>query len=305
MQQHARVEVVEPPLADRVRRPSDVLRFFAALAVLAVVLLLGTLAHGTATGVETDVAEAVALVPSIVLFLLNLVTGVGFLALPIAVSLDLLIRHRGRQLLDAMTGTVLAALTVITLNATIVHVDSLRQLHFALSVGLPGGKLSAPFSILLASAVAFLVVARVSERRGLLPLSILVISASVATSLARRADHPAVHRCQPAPRPGGRTRVAGHPRDRAEPAYRARHRGGTARPACPASCAWSAPTAAAGTVAGIGGSSPTDAASTSSSWTATWRDRAWVTGSGDSCSCGDRRPDAPSSRSSARWSATP
>ena len=84
-------------------------------------------------------AEAVALVPSVVLFLLNLVTGVGFLALPIAVSLDLLIRHRGRQLLDAMTGTVLAALTVITLNATIVHVDSLRQLHFALSVGLPAG----------------------------------------------------------------------------------------------------------------------------------------------------------------------
>ncbi len=183
VQQHARVEVVEPPLADRVRRPSDVLRFFASLALLSVTLLLGTLAHGTATGVETDVAEAVALVPSIVLFLLNLVTGVGFLALPIAVSLDLLIRHRGRQLLDAMTGTVLAALTVITLNAAIEHVDSLRQLHFALSVGLPGGRLSAPFSILLASAVAFLVVARVSERRGLLPLSILVMSASVATSL--------------------------------------------------------------------------------------------------------------------------
>ena len=72
VQQHARVEVVEPPLADRVRRPSDVLRFVASLALLAVVLLLGSRAHGTATGVETDVAQAVALVPSGVLVLLSL-----------------------------------------------------------------------------------------------------------------------------------------------------------------------------------------------------------------------------------------
>jgi uncharacterized membrane protein YbhN (UPF0104 family) len=183
VQQHARVEVIEPPLAHRVRRPSDVIRFAAALAGFAITLSLGSIAHGTATGVETDVAEAVALVPSLVLFLLNLITGVGFLALPIAVSLDLLARRRPRQLLDAMIGTVLAALAVTALNAAIVHVDSLRQLHFALSVGMPNGSLSNPLSVLLASAVAFLVVARVGDRRGLLPLSVLVVAASVATTL--------------------------------------------------------------------------------------------------------------------------
>jgi uncharacterized membrane protein YbhN (UPF0104 family) len=182
VQQHARVEVVEPPLADRVRRPSDMLRFVFALGILAVTLVLGAIAHGTATGVETDVTGAVEHVPRPALSALNLVTGVGFLMLPIAVSLELLVRHRARQLLDAMAGTVLAAVAVLALDTTIIHVQSLRQLRFALSVGVPGG-LTSPLSVLLATAVAFLVVARVGERRGLLPLSVLVVSASVATTL--------------------------------------------------------------------------------------------------------------------------
>ncbi|HTY71542.1 MAG TPA: lysylphosphatidylglycerol synthase transmembrane domain-containing protein [Actinomycetes bacterium] len=183
VQEHARVEVVEPPLAQRVRRPADALRFAVALVALVLTLVLGTIAHGTATGVETDVVQAVSLVPAVVLFLLNLITGVGLLGLPIAVSLDLLVRRRPRQLIDAMAGTAFAAVVVVALNTGIVHVDRLSQLRFALSVGVASGTLSSPLSVLLASTVAFLVVARVGERRGLLPLSVVVVGASVATTL--------------------------------------------------------------------------------------------------------------------------
>ena len=169
-------------MAMRVRRPTDFFRLVAASVFLVLIVTLGALAQDTTLGVETDVTDAVNRLPGPILSLLNIVTGVGFLLLPIAVSLDLLLRHRGRQLVDALLALVVAVAVVLLANAMIRSVDALQGVYLALS-SFHDGRLSPPLSVLLVSVIAFLTVARIGGRRGLLPLATVVVGASIVTAL--------------------------------------------------------------------------------------------------------------------------
>ena len=73
------VEVVEPRIADRVRRGADLywLVMYAALAFLAI--SLGNLAVGTAGALEQDLAGATSGVPRLILALMAWVSGTGVL----------------------------------------------------------------------------------------------------------------------------------------------------------------------------------------------------------------------------------
>src|ERR1019366_4842592 len=95
------VEVIEPP-SGRVRRPADVFALLFALAVLLTAVGLGTVAVGTATGLEQDLVGAGGALPSVLLHLISWAGGIGLLVLPVVAGVDLVVRSRSWQLFEAV-----------------------------------------------------------------------------------------------------------------------------------------------------------------------------------------------------------
>lgn len=82
------VEVIEPQMADRVRRASDVYLALGYAVLAALAITLGNLALGTADALEQDLALATGGLPRLLLQLFSWVAGVGVLILPIGVGID-------------------------------------------------------------------------------------------------------------------------------------------------------------------------------------------------------------------------
>jgi glycosyltransferase 2 family protein len=177
------VEVVEPPLPSRIRRPTDLIRFLASLLLLALLLTIGAIATQTTDSVDQELSGAVALLPGPLLFIVNLIVGFGFLGVPIAIGIDLILRRRGRQLLEALLAVATAILVVAGLDAFLINADDAARLLAALTQ--PGGATN-PFSALVAGVVAYFVVARVGERRLWIVASWVVVTAFMVTSLLAR-----------------------------------------------------------------------------------------------------------------------
>ena len=173
------VVIDEPETAPRIRLPTDLFRLVLVLFVLAASLTIGTFATQTSEGVESDVTEAVSLLPGPLLFIINLIVGVGFLGLAIAVGIDLILRRRGRLLLDALIAVAVASLLVASLNVFIVDYPGADQLQAALTD--PGA--TKPMSGLLAAITAFFVVARVGSRRVWLVSAWVVVLSFMLTAL--------------------------------------------------------------------------------------------------------------------------
>jgi uncharacterized membrane protein YbhN (UPF0104 family) len=178
------VEVVEPRIADRVRRGADLywLVMYAALAFLAI--SLGNLAVGTAGALEQDLAGATSGVPRLILALMAWVSGTGVLLLPIAVGIDLVVRQRAWQFVQSLVGAAIAAGIGLAIKAAI----SEGQLTTALAVLTRPVRSSGrtnPLDIVVVALTALVVVANISGRRWLVPLASLVLgSMSVTTFLA-------------------------------------------------------------------------------------------------------------------------
>ena len=98
----------------RVRRPADLLRLAIALVAFAVTVAITYFLNATSAGIEQDLVQASTGLPAIAGTVLNLVGGLGVLLLPVAAGIDMIVRRRGRQLVDAMAaaflGIVLAVL---------------------------------------------------------------------------------------------------------------------------------------------------------------------------------------------------
>lgn len=114
------VEVVEPQMADRVRRASDVYLLLGYAVLAAVAITLGNLAVGTADALEQDLALATGGLPRLLLQLFSWVAGVGVLILPIGVGIDMLLRSRGWQLVQALLAAGLAAGIAMLIKAAIL-----------------------------------------------------------------------------------------------------------------------------------------------------------------------------------------
>ena len=158
------VVVIEPPLRRRARRPADLVRLVVSLLLLAVPLVLGSVAAGTSTGLEQDIFRSASGLPKIALLLVTYVAGIAVLALPVGLSLDLLLRRRPWQLLDALVATMLAATTAYLFRYWVEHARPGRLLE-VLTKMLEFGVRSSPAQGLLAGIVAFLTLAQISGRR--------------------------------------------------------------------------------------------------------------------------------------------
>jgi glycosyltransferase 2 family protein len=158
------VVVIEPPLPRRARRPADLARLVVSLLLLAAPLVLGNVAAGTSTGLEQDIFRSTSGLPKLALMIVTYIAGIGVLALPVGLALDLLVRRRPWQLLDALVAATVAATTAYLFRSWVEHARPGRLLE-ALTKALEGAVRSSPAQGLLAGIVAFLTLSQISGRR--------------------------------------------------------------------------------------------------------------------------------------------
>jgi uncharacterized membrane protein YbhN (UPF0104 family) len=182
----ATVEVVEPPIPDRVRRPADALRLAVVLAVLVTAIALADVAVGTTGALEQDLAVATDGLPRVLLQLLSWLGGIGTVVLPLAVGADLLVRARPWQLAQALLAAGVGALVVVLLRFLILE-GHLGAILGALTRP-SGGERTAPLDPVIVSLVALLTVADVIGRKWISPFSIVVIGSGAVTAFLSGAS---------------------------------------------------------------------------------------------------------------------
>ena len=167
----------------RLRRPADLMRFAFALIAAGVVLGGAFFASGTASGISRDLAEATTNIPQPLVFLANLTGFLGVIALPLAAAIDLLIRRRGRQLIEALAVMAIGIGVAWLLARWIQPVES-AQMPTALT-GRPDATNTMPLNAVLAGTIAFITVARlVDKTRWAIASGGLVIAIFIANIVA-------------------------------------------------------------------------------------------------------------------------
>ena len=166
--------VIEGDIAPRrLRRPADILRFIAAIIAGALIVGISYVATATTSGLESDLNQATTRIPGIIITITSVVAGLGFLGLPIAVSISLLIRKRGRQLIDALAALVLAVVIGAMINVIVREFASPQMLQALTGTSVPGDVNAIQGSV--ADMVALITVARLIERPRWAVVSILVL----------------------------------------------------------------------------------------------------------------------------------
>jgi uncharacterized membrane protein YbhN (UPF0104 family) len=166
----------------RIRRPLDLARFVVAISLAAGTIALGYFATSTTAGLDTDIEGGVALLPSLVVLALNIIGGIGSLGLPVAGSINLIVRRRFRQLFDALVALFLAVTVLSVVSIVIGNLDNTRLL-----VAMAGSTSSTSGSTapILGGILAFITVARLMGRRPWNVLSsVVVVSLILVTVLS-------------------------------------------------------------------------------------------------------------------------
>lgn len=171
------VEVIEPP-SGRVRRPTDVFALLFALVVLVVSVGLGTVAVGTATGLEQDLVGAGGALPRVLLHLISWAGGVGLLVLPVIQGADLVVRARFWQLFEAVTAAGVAIMVALPLQRMVLD-GHLGAVLAALTKGLPGAGRTTPLDGVIMASVAFFTVSGVGGRPVLRRAAVVVVGSAM------------------------------------------------------------------------------------------------------------------------------
>lgn len=217
----AGVPVDEPAQPDRIRRPSDAIRFAASVVGLAAVMLLVSIAQQTTHGLQTDIAEGTAHAPRLLLTLATLVSSFGVLAVPIAFGIERLFHKDGTRVAIALLAAVIAFGVTVGLDDLVVRAAPGGVLDSLIW----GGTETAPVHTDIAPVIAFVSAVGMAGRVrwqtatwamiGLAALTGLTASyASVAAlaatyALGRAIGHGTLYAVgTPNPRPAGRAVVA-------------------------------------------------------------------------------------------------
>ncbi|MEO8830575.1 lysylphosphatidylglycerol synthase transmembrane domain-containing protein [Lapillicoccus sp.] len=177
----AQVEVVEPPIKDRVRRPADAFRLLVVVVLLVGGLFLAGLAVDTRGAVEQDIVQATSGLPRLIVTLLSWLAGIGVVVLPFAVGADLIVRRRPLQLVQALGAALVGGVVVIVVTALELG-GNVGFLENTLTRPTTDGR-TFPLDIVVVSTLALLTVADIVGRKWISPLAITVIVASVVTTL--------------------------------------------------------------------------------------------------------------------------
>jgi glycosyltransferase 2 family protein len=175
------VVVIEPP-SGRVRRPKDLLGLLLALSALVAAVGLGTLAVGTANGLEQDLVGAGGALPRVLLQLVSLAGGIGLLVLLVIQGVDLVARSRPWQLFEAVAVAGVGALLALLLQRLVLD-GHLGAVLAALTKGLPDGGRTAPLDGLIVASVAFFTVSGVGGRPVLRKAAVVVVGSAILSGL--------------------------------------------------------------------------------------------------------------------------
>jgi len=159
---HETLVIEDDVIPRRVRRPTDLLRFATALGAF---LALGAVSYfltGTTSGISKDITEASTGLPSLILMVLSVIGGIGGVALPLAAAVDLLVRRRGRQLVEAL-GAMLVGAALAVLIVTVAVTYGSTQLLVAITGQNTRGD-HYVLDPLVVGLVAFITVARLMGR---------------------------------------------------------------------------------------------------------------------------------------------
>ncbi|WP_240809934.1 lysylphosphatidylglycerol synthase transmembrane domain-containing protein [Actinomadura sp. WMMA1423] len=217
----AGIPVEEPAQPDRIRRPSDAIRFAASVVALAAVMLLVSIAQQTTHGLQTDIAQGTAHAPRPLLTLATLVSSFGVLAVPIAFAIERLFHKDGTRVAIALLAAMIAFGVTVGLDDLVVRAAPGGVLDSLIW----GGTETAPVHTDIAPVIAFVSAVGMAGRArwqaatwtmiGLAALTGLTASyASVAALaatylLGRAIGHGTLYAVgTPNPRPSGRTVAA-------------------------------------------------------------------------------------------------
>jgi glycosyltransferase 2 family protein len=172
-----RVEVLEPP-SGRVRRPKDLFALLFAVGLLFAAVATGTLAVGTASGLEQDLVGVSGALPRVLLQLIGWAGGIGLLVLLIVKSVDLVVRSRSWQLFEAVAAAGVGALVALVLQRLVLD-GHLGAVLAALTKSLPGNGRSEPIDGVIVASVAFFTVSGVGGRSVLRKAVVLVVGSAI------------------------------------------------------------------------------------------------------------------------------
>ncbi|WP_405142323.1 flippase-like domain-containing protein [Sphaerisporangium sp. NBC_01403] len=153
------VLVVEPLLPQRIRRPSDALRFLASLLALAAVVLLALVAKQTLNGLEADVTDGTSRAPELLIGVASFLAGTAVLAVPAAFAVERVFHRDGLRVAEGLIAAIIGMLVSFALGEwlAVAGPGDLRQL-------LTGGRQVEPLNTLLTSVVAYVTAVRISRR---------------------------------------------------------------------------------------------------------------------------------------------
>ncbi|MGB0675205.1 MAG: flippase-like domain-containing protein [Candidatus Nanopelagicales bacterium] len=160
----------------RLRRPLDLARFALALLLAAAAVTLGWFATGTTSGLDDDLVEGARLLPDLVVLILNIIGGIGTLALPIAGAIALIVRKRVRQLFDALVALLIAVLVLSGLSILVSEIADPRLLVALTGSNDPSNAATSP---ILGGLLAFITASRLISRRPWNVLTLVVMGSLV------------------------------------------------------------------------------------------------------------------------------
>lgn len=153
------VYVVEPLLPQRLRRPSDLLRFLVTLLIITAVILLSLVAKQTLNGLEMDVTEGTTLVPTVLARIATFLGGAAVLIVPAAFAVERVFHRDGLRVAEGLIAAIIGMVVSFLLGQWLAagNLDDLRVL-------LTGNRDIEPLNTLLTSVIAYATAVRISRR---------------------------------------------------------------------------------------------------------------------------------------------
>jgi len=153
------VLVVEPLLPQRIRRPSDALRFLLTLLALAAVVLMALALQRTLNGLETDVQAGTGRAPALLSAVSGLLGGVAVLVVPVAFAVERVFHRDGMRVAQGLIAAILALLIAYTLDEWLVTAGPAELVQL-----LTGSRDVEPLNSVLTPAIAYATAVRMSRR---------------------------------------------------------------------------------------------------------------------------------------------
>ena len=173
VQQAIPLVIEEGVLNRRLRRPADLARFATVCVSILAVGLLAYVAHRTTSGIDQDITQGANTLPRLLILAANIVSGLGAIIFPAAVSLDLIMRRRGRQLIESLGGMLITILLLAIASWALVRFGSNRLLHSFAGAG--PRENATPFNLLLGGLASLVTVSRLMSRPRWSVLSVIVL----------------------------------------------------------------------------------------------------------------------------------